>query len=372
MLGEISGVYCLRKRRVLAVASDSSGFATAVLSEVASRFELSIWLHVYGMVKVGTHEFGSHPQGKYIDSKSTQVIWNPCVRKLCVVVDGLCTLMSYSWEDPATGVGTSMLKAIKSTNEGLDTDFPPTGDFVNVKISTICEVPHHIISACLGDNLHSIYLGMTGAVAKLSWDGYILGYYALNTDITSYKTSHEVHSISMSPCKASEHLQGVYAGENFKGVGYYIESWSHALGGMLTVSENGLLRVVSSIGGGGSTDRGISNSVKHSSSSSALVASDNLELAITTIGQEKSVKPYCIHLTKSYDFRGSCVLATVTSYEGAEGERNVVLFLHNLQTKRNEIGNVSLHIRGLAVKDLTGGSTSLNDSFITFSGAGPY
>ena len=78
-----------------------------------------------------------------------------------------------------SGTSITMLKAIQLTDEGLDTDQAPTGAFVKVKMRSICEVPPHPFSVLLHSTNH-LLLGMTGMIAKLSWDGYIIRYFALN------------------------------------------------------------------------------------------------------------------------------------------------------------------------------------------------
>ena len=74
MFGEVSGVHLLKSSRALSLASEASGFATAILSELEECYEVSIWLHVYGFVKVGHHVIAQKRQGKRVDQRGAQVL----------------------------------------------------------------------------------------------------------------------------------------------------------------------------------------------------------------------------------------------------------------------------------------------------------
>jgi hypothetical protein len=379
MFSEVSGVHCLRNRRVLCLSSDASGFATAILSELEECYELSVWLHVYGMVKVGDCQIGSKKRGKVVDNKSAQLIWHPKARKLCVVVDGYCSILNLSWEDPITGTSTTMMKAIHSTDEGLDTDIPPTGKFVKAKLRSICEVPHHTNAvSCFGAANH-LLIGMTGMVAKLSWDGYIIGYYALPNDTTVNRTfwpgPHIARgSISRSSpvlaslCKTSSDVEGLYSGngssssksggsgsdnssgsaeENaFKGRGCSMVSWSNSLGGVVCVMDGGAMRVLFPLASHTVTTPGspvkvgkqrhffFANEQESGSSSSSKMALSRGETgemhthiyatgdvqfslaAPSTSGDEEKMAR--VLSSKAFDYRDQCLLASVASVHIAD------------------------------------------------------
>ena len=70
MISINGGIWC-SERRAFAEASssiefskDASGFSTAILSELEDSYELSIWLHVYGFVKIGSHVAALKKRGK--------------------------------------------------------------------------------------------------------------------------------------------------------------------------------------------------------------------------------------------------------------------------------------------------------------------
>ena len=181
-----------RGLKTLEIASDPSGFVTAILSrqcavrgKVGVSCVLSIWLNTYGLVEVGRLQLQRTGTGG-VDTQSSSIIWHPRGKRLCVCVDGDCFIVTLAWQDSQNPASTVPLSRVFQSEDAL-TDSRDTTPESPVKVKLTCiwtnnadnsnntaetSTKHVITSACLYDSLQYLFVGLAGGkVAKCSWHG---------------------------------------------------------------------------------------------------------------------------------------------------------------------------------------------------------
>ncbi len=233
MLG-VPDLYCHQGYQALDICTDHSGGVTCMLSlkntQISSpsnesrdkknvvkplctdtaTYCVSIWLHLYGMVRVGemhidiaqslqkvvlTHDLPLISHDQNIDSaesnfheKDTEeddlqgtyaILWHPRGKRLCVVIQGRAHIITLSWRDIHHSQPALLASAF--TMSAVDSDASPTCH-VKASLAMTCQMPTKLVimSVALAAGKQVFYgILQDGRIARISWHGICQGFVAL-------------------------------------------------------------------------------------------------------------------------------------------------------------------------------------------------